>query len=221
MPILAMALAVALQGPASSGSNGLCVAPSAPRTAPKLLPRDEAANQPDFFTFRARLLTALAQRDEAAVLAAADPGIRLAFDDSVGIEILRKALRDPQSTIWGDLATTLALGGTFESPTSFTAPYVTAAWSDDFDAFQCAAVLGDRVRVRRTAAADSAVVASVSYEIVQLLPEERTDAVVQVRLANGVRGFISAPFLRSAVDHRAIFDRKGGQWRMVAFVAGD
>lgn len=221
MAIAAMVLAVALQGAARLPDVNLCVLPAAPRTAPTLRPVDQAATQADFFTFRARLLTAIARRDEAAVLAAADPGIRLGFDDSGGLDDLRKALRDPESTIWVDLATALALGGTFESPTSFTAPYVTAAWPESFDAFQCAAVIGERVRVRKTADAGSAVVASVSYEIVQMLPDQRTDAIVHVRLANGVTGFMAASFLRSAVDHRANFDRRSGQWRMLSFLAGD
>jgi len=42
-----------------------------------------------------------------------------------------------------------------------------------------------------------------------------------VRLANGVTGFVAAPFLRSPIDRRAIFERAGGRWVMRAFVAGD
>jgi hypothetical protein len=221
MALLAMVLAVALQAPARPPAGNPCVTPSAPRTAVRLLPVDQAANQPDFFTFRARLQAAIARRDEAALLAAADPGIRLSFGDDEGIDALRTQLRDPGTTLWADLATALALGGTFPSVTSFVAPYVFAAWPASLDSFECAAVIGDRVRVRKTAEAESTVVGSVSFEIVQVLPDQRSDAVVRVRLGSGVTGFVPAPFVRSPIDRRAIFERTGGRWQMRAFVAGD
>jgi hypothetical protein len=101
------------------------------------------------------------------------------------------------------------------------APYVFATWPGTLDSFECAAVIGDRVRVRATAAPDSNVVAAVSYEIVQVLPEQRDSAMTRVRLASGVTGFIASAFVRSPVDYRAIFQKTGGQWRLRAFVAGD
>jgi hypothetical protein len=221
MGIAAMVFAVALQGAARQPAVNPCVIPGAPRTAVPLRPVDQAAMQPDFFTFRARLQAAIAGRDEAALLAAVDPGIRLSFGDDNGLDELRKQLRDPKSTLWTELATALALGGTFTSATTFTAPYVFAAWPQGLDSFECAAVLGERVRVRTTAQADSTVVGSVSYEIVQVLPAAREGEPVHVRLANGVTGFVAAPFLRSPIGRRAIFDRAGGRWVMRAFVAGD
>ena len=210
-----MVLAVALQAPARAPANPCGVQPM------RLLPVDQAATQPDFFTFRARLQAAIARRDEAAVLAAADPGIRTSFGDDEGIAALRAKLRDPQDAVWADLAAALALGGTFQSPDSFVAPYVFAAWPERFDSFECGAVIGDRVRVRASAQPGSAVVATVSYEIVQLLPDQRDVAAAHVRLRSGVTGFIAAPFVRSPVDHRAIFQKAAGQWRLRAFVAGD
>jgi hypothetical protein len=216
MVILAMVLAVALQAAPRLAPNP-CAAPRPVR----LMPVDQAATQPDFFTFRARLQSAIARRDEAAVLAVADPGIRTSFGADEGLETFRIKLRDPQATLWVDLATALALGGTFQSPDSFVAPYVFAAWPKGLDSFECAAVTGDRVRVRASAAPDSAVVGSVSYEIVQVLPAQRESAMTPVRLASGRTGFIASAFVRSPIDYRAIFQKTAGQWRLRAFVAGD
>ena len=210
-----MVLAVALQVPDRSHASPCGAQPA------RLLPVDQAAMQPEFFTFRARLQAAIARRDEAAVLAAADPGIRTSFGDDEGIATLRAKLRDPQDAVWGDLATALALGGTFQSADSFAAPYVFAAWPERFDSFECGAVIGERVRVRASAEPGSAVLATVSYEIVQVLPDQRDAATARVRLRNGVTGFIATPFVRSPVDHRAIFQKTAGQWRLRAFVAGD
>jgi len=210
-----MVLAVALQGPDRSPAHP-CGAQRA-----RLLPVDQAATQPDFFTFRARLQAAIARRDEAAVVAAADPAIRTSFGDDDGIATLRAKLRDPQDSVWADLATALALGGAFQSPDSFTAPYVFAAWPERFDSFECSAVIGERVRVRASAKPDSAVIATVSYDIVQVLPDQQDAAATPVRLPSGVRGFVASQFVRSPIDYRAIFQRTNGQWRLRAFVAGD
>jgi len=221
MAIVAMVLTVALQGAARQPALNPCVRPAVPRTAVIVRPVDQAATQPDFFTFRARLQTAIAARDEAALLTAVDPAIKLSFGDDDGIEELKKQLRDPTGTMWTALASALALGGRFSSATTFTAPYVFATWPDGPDSFECVAVIGERVRVRRTAEADSAVVGSVSYEIVQVLPAAREGGLVHVRLANGVSGFIAPAFVRSPIDRRAIFERAGGRWVLRAFVAGD
>ena len=210
-----MVLAVALQAPDRAPANPCGAQPV------RLLPVDQAAAQPDFFTFRARLQAAIARRDEAALIAAADPSIRTSFGDDEGMAAFRAKLRDPQGTVWADLATALALGGTFQSPDSFVAPYVFAAWPERLDSFECGAVIGSRVRVRASAQPDSAVVAAVSYEIVELLPGQRDAAAAHVRLRSGVTGFIATPFVRSPVDHRAIFQKTAGQWRLRAFVAGD
>ena len=217
MPLVAMVLAAALQAAPRAPAPGPCGAPRPLR----LLPVDRAATQPDFFTFRARLQAAIARRDESAVLAAADPGVRTSFGDDEGLASLRARLRDPQGTAWEDLAAALALGGTFQSADSFAAPYVFAVWPDTLDSFECAAVIGDRVRVRASAEPGSAVVGVASFDIVQVLSVPQERAATRVRLANGVTGFIASVYVRSPVAHRAIFQKAGGQWRLRAFVAGD
>jgi hypothetical protein len=58
-------------------------AAQAPRT---LLPVDEAVSRPDFFTFRARLAAAVAQRDTAAILEVIHPDIKSSFGGDDGIE---------------------------------------------------------------------------------------------------------------------------------------
>lgn len=216
MALPALVLAVALQAAARPPDSSPCGQQRMP-----LLPIDQAATQPEFFAFRARLQAAIARHDEAALLAAVDPGIRLSFGVDNGIDDLRAQLRDPKTTLWADLASALALGGTFASPTSFTAPYVFAAWPDSADSFECAAVIGDNVRVRRTADAHSAVVGRVSFEIVQVLPDSRSHDVVHVRRAGGVAGFVAAAFVRSPIARRAGFERVSGRWRLRSFVVGD
>ena len=222
--VLPLVMAAFAQGPAPrSAAAWPCISQQRQGESSRLrlLPVDQATTQPDFFSFRARLQAAIARRDEPALLAAVDPGIRTSFGSDAGMDAFKARLRDPNSTLWADLATTLALGGAFRSLTSFEAPYVFATWPEDVDSFQCTAVVGDLVRVRATAQPDSAVVTSVSFDVLQLLPGPGSGSAVHVRLWNGRMGYIAASFLRSPVEHRAIFQRAAGQWRLAAFVAGD
>src|SRR5688500_6749978 len=83
---------------------------------PELPPVDEAANQPDFFTFRARLQAAIARRDAEAVLAILHKDIRNSFGGDGGIEEFKKKWRlaEADSVLWKELGTVLALGGSFD-----------------------------------------------------------------------------------------------------------
>jgi hypothetical protein len=49
-----------------------------------LMPVDEAAALPDFFSFRARLLQVIARRDAAALLEIVDPAIKNGFGGDDG-----------------------------------------------------------------------------------------------------------------------------------------
>ena len=53
--------------------------------ASKFLPHDEASQQPDFFSFRARLLVSLAGRDTTGLLNVVAPEIRNTFGDDNGV----------------------------------------------------------------------------------------------------------------------------------------
>ena len=108
------------------------------RAPATLLPIDEAARQPDFFSFRAQLQAAVARHDADAVIAALDPNIKLSFGGDDGIEGFRRLWRpsDADTELWAELGAVLALGGTFSSESSFTAPYVFSRWPDGVDGFE-------------------------------------------------------------------------------------
>ena len=42
-----------------------------------------------------------------------------------------------------------------------------------------------------------------------------------VRLADGSLAYVQSDSVRSPIDHRAIFSRRNGRWRMTIFIAGD
>lgn len=194
---------------------------SAQRRERQLMPVDDAVKQPEFFTFRARLQSAVARRDIEAIVSMSSSGIRQSFGGDGGAASWRRALAAANSPIFGDLAEALALGGTFTSADQFVAPYVYSTWPDDVDAFSHVAIVGDRVAVRAEASARSALVTTLSYALVPVGPAGEKDGMSEVQLADGRRGFVATRFLRSSVGHRALFTRANGQWLLAAFVAGD
>jgi hypothetical protein len=189
-----------------------------------LLPVDEAASQPDFFTFRAHLQTAIAKRDVQAVLDVLDPNIKNSFGGDGGIAEFKEMWRinEPDSELWAELGTVLALGGTFGSADSFTAPYTFSKWPDQFDAFEHLAVIGTNVRVRSAPNLTASVIATASHAIVQSDPAApQADGWESIKLKDGRKGYIGSQFVRSPIDYRAYFSKSGGRWRLITFVAGD
>ena len=189
----------------------------------RLLPVDEASSQPDFFTFRAHLQTAVAERNVDVLVASLDPHIRVGFDGSGGVDGFTKFhLGDRAERFWRSLGAVLALGGTFRTPDTFVAPYTFSRWPDRLDSFACAAILGADVRLRTRPQPNAPASASVSFSIVQLLgTRSDTNEWYRVQLGDGRTGYVWHTYVRSPVDYRAIFTRSGGRWRMTAFVAGD
>ena len=191
----------------------------------RLLPVDQAATQPDFFTFRAQLLTAVARHDAAALMAVVHPNIKCDFGGGEGKAFFEEYWKPsaPGSEVWAELAAVLALGGTFSTPDTFVAPYVFSRWPQGVDAFEHVAVVGDRVRIRTAPRPDAEAAAVSSFEILPLArqsgdaPEEWT----AVTLAGKKIGYVASRFVRSPIGYRAYFSREDGRWRMLMFIAGD
>jgi hypothetical protein len=218
----AVAVAVA-GGQAPSQKRAVCLEAGATAIPARLLPIDEAAKQPEFFTFRARLQVAVAAKDVDAVVAAADRNIKLGFGGADGIDRLRAQLIAPDAAgVWKAIARVLALGGSFKGSSAFEAPYVFANWPHGIDSFECQAVVGASVLVRQRASPEAPSVARVSYAIVQNLGgKDLPDDWSAVRLAGGQKGFMRSEFLAGPTGLRAIFNLRQGQWRLMALVAGD
>src|SRR5688572_13796382 len=107
-----------------------------------LRPVDEAAKDPDFLAFRTRLIDIVARRDTASLLALVHPDIRASFGSHSGIASFVELwkLDKPGSELWKELGAVLKLGGSFDGPTSFTAPYTFSRWPEDVDSFEFLAV---------------------------------------------------------------------------------
>ena len=190
----------------------------------QLLPVDEAAKRPEFFSFRAQLQQAIARRDAAALLGAVDPNIKNSFGGNDGIDEFRSMWKigQPDSGIWEELGVVLSMGGSFFDEHTFVAPYVFSRWPEALDSFEHVAVIGANVRVRSEPRTDAAPIDAVSFVILPVASDARVtdDAWRAVKVESKV-GFVSSRFARSPIDYRAIFSEQSGSWRMVTFVAGD
>jgi hypothetical protein len=192
-----------------------------------LVPVDEAAAQPDFFTFRARLQVAVAARDVDAVMAAAAPTSGSVSAATTGPSgCVRACLVRPRRRSGHRSRASWPHGGAFTSGT-FQAPYYYARWPRGADAFECSAILGHGVNVRGGPRADAPVVATANYELVRhsvsglSVPTDGWTGWTAVEMRNGRRGYVRNDYLGSPIGLRASFNRVNGQWRLTGLVAGD
>lgn len=210
-----------------------------------LKPVDEAADDPSFAAFRSKLIAAAEKRDSRYILSIVDPKIQNGFGDRNGIAWFKRdwKLDRHDSKFWPKFLWVIRNGGSFTGDgdkrlSSFAAPYVYTAWPDDVDSFEYFAITGSDVNVRKTPGMDGEVVAKLSYTIVKadmddavldpssleptLAPKEPNVFLwVKVTTLGGVTGFVKDEFVRSPIDYRAGFEKKGGRWVMTFFLAGD
>ena len=209
----------------------LLVVPVQAQLAP-LVPRDDGANDPSFVLFRARLVEAIARRDAETVLSLFAPEARLSFGGTdggpTGVRQVWYENGRPRPAFWAELGSVVALGSIRDPqpPTSayddgevlITAPYTFAGFPRDYDAFEHVAVLGENVRVRSAPSLESDVLTALTYTVV---PSRGGGEWTPITLADGRQGFISSRFVRSPIDYRIGFLKRGGGWSIVFFLAGD
>jgi hypothetical protein len=208
-----------------AGAWLLAAAQGAAMQAPQLLPVDDAVRRPDFFSFRARLQVTVAERDVEGLMAIVAADIKNSFGGSDGADAFREAWRPAErdSRIWRELATVLALGGTFLDDNTFVAPYVFSRWPERYDSFEHVALVAANVRIRDAAREDAPVLTSLSFAVLALARTKApdNDAWTAVTLPGGRTGFVASQFARSPIAYRAFFTRRDGRWQLVTFVAGD
>jgi hypothetical protein len=187
---------------------------------PKLMPVDEAPNDPSLVAFRNELLDAVRRRDVDAIVALSDPKIGTSAGEGKpgGVARLRLLLRHDE--VMEDLERLLTQGGKFRRNGEFMAPYVSIAWPHSHAAFPFLAVTGENIPLRDFPEVNAPVLATLSYDIVER--KEKKGEWQQVKTADGHTGWVEASAVRSAIlDFRAAFKKIDGRWKMTALVSGD
>ena len=194
----------------------------------KILPVDEAAQDPDFLAFRDRLIAAVLRRDVNAVVAVAATDIKLSFGGAYGREQFRQNLLSDDNgeggSYWEELEWALKLGGVFdgEHGRQFCTPYVSCNGPHqctNCDPFEYLVAISDHAPVYAAAAAAAPVLTYLSYELVTLI--SYGSPWRQVQLQDGRTGYVTFPDFRSPIGHRTYFEQRDGRWQMRIFIAGD
>jgi hypothetical protein len=199
----------------------------------KLAPVDEGASDASWPRFKARLLEALARRDQQFLLDIVDRKIR----NTSGIEGQAefKKLWEPHSAdsaLWTELPKLLFLGSVFvkrDAKTSeLCAPYVYYKWLENAGGSNASgAIIARETLLKAEPAANAATVGALSYDLVAVIDWEVADqskesAQKWVKLKTGTReGYVPEEHVRSPLEYRACFVNSGARWRMTELEVGE
>lgn len=196
-----------------------------------VLPVDEGKKDASFAAFRQKLIEAVKKQDVKFILNIIDRNIKNSFGGSGGIEEFKESWKidDPKSEFWNEMQAVVSNGGVFSNKYTFAAPYSFEKFPEDLDAFEHQVIFGSNINLRSKPESSSKLIAQLSYNVVKVDYEksvkDKTDEEkylwLRVETLGGKKGFVSAKYVRSPIDYRAIFERKNGRWKMTAFIAGD
>jgi hypothetical protein len=200
-----------------------------------VMPVDEAKQDPSFFAFRTKLIAAVDRKDAAYVLSIIDPKIEFSYGGEVGITQFKKEWKqlNKNSEFWNEFAVVIKNGGHFIGEgrnrlSEFAAPYTFNGFPSDLDGVGNLAIFGSDVNLRKQPNMGSEVVAKLSYNIVELVEDDKNTAEDQlksgwyrIKTLGGMTGYVKTDFVRADIDYRAGFQKKRGVWKMTFFIAGD
>ncbi len=210
----------------------LCASPAALAQQPQLLPVDEGTADATWPRFRSQLLDALAKRDRKFVLDIVDPHIRN-ISPTEGAAEFRK-LWDPQSAdsqLWLELPKVLFLGSVYvkrdKNQSELCAPYVYFKWPGEAPVATSGAIIAKETFMKARPAMSAATVQALSYNVVNVVDWEVDDddkasrqKWVKIQSAAGA-GFVPEEHVRSPLEYRACFAKRGSAWRMTGLEYGD
>jgi hypothetical protein len=214
-------LLVAGDGPIAAFNTSQSMGEGAP--AMKLPPTDECARDVSFREFRAQLIRAAERKDVQYLLAVTADDIKFSFGDNQGKAAFAKnwRLEAPASShFWSELLSVLRLGCAFTGDNA-SAPYLFARFPNQFDPYDHVVAVHPRTRARVAPRAASRIIATFNGDILKLVGDDLAVDWIAVALPDGRIGHVRRSQVRSPVDYRAIFEKRGSHWQMTTFVAGD
>src|SRR4030095_262286 len=153
----------------------------------KLPPVDEANQDLSFLFFRENLMKAVQEKDPSSlrIFVASKAQTSLGTKEATPKEFLTQWTEENSGhDFWKDMEKVLNLGGAFETPRTFTAPYVTARWgkATTCEASDFVAVLEKEQAAYLSPKGDAPPSANLSYSIVSVEDVPGNAEWVQVKL---------------------------------------
>ena len=197
----------------------------------KLAPVDEAAGDPTWTHFRARLIDALVKHDRKFVTDIVDRNVRN-ISGSDGIVEFRK-LWEPksmESPLWSELPKVMFLGSVMVrqgKTTEVCAPYVYFKWPANAPDNANAAIVTREALLKSRPSAQALTLQSYSYDLVAVsdweIADESRDSRqiwIAIKTAAGT-GYLPQEQARSPLEYRACFVKQGTTWRMTGLEVGE
>ena len=197
-------------------------------------PRDDCSSLPGSAPFLATLDRVIAQRDtDALVTLAADDIVLGAPDQNApgGTAMLRRRLAEADGALWRELSRIGAMGCAVDAAGGMTRPWFAAQIAADASP-ALAVITGSNIPFLEQPRADGPVIARLSWEAVELVPEDdQTPEYFRVRLADDdadaldevppriggepAEGYVAAKDLRLAKATSLSATSRNGRWRIV------
>lgn len=213
------------------GSAALLPTLGAPAFALPATPEDQAPRDAALVRVRAVILKATQARDFNQLQPHVSPRIQLDYGGGAGLPLMRKRFAAKGSPLWEELRWVMEHGGRFEKDGSFAAPYLHSMETGGLDPFEAGGIVVDKVVARAQPRADAPEVATLGRVVVKVTDWKHSDKTpspfykrtdwVKLELSGKREAWIEAKHVRSVVDYRAGFEKKGGAWKMTFFLAGD
>ncbi|UAB79405.1 hypothetical protein INR77_06965 [Erythrobacter sp. SCSIO 43205] len=200
---------------------------SAPVQAEHLAPRNECAKLTGASDFVRTLTTAVANRNAEMLRGIVDENIVLDFGGGSGWNEMQGRLLSPDYNLWAELDAVLRLGcGAYDDGSIAMPLYWVKPMPDGYESYGTYIVTGSKVPLYSAQTA-GAVFTHLDWEAVELVAYLESvelgedPALVEIRRADGTRGFADRALLRSLVDYRLLAAAEDGAWRITHFIAGD
>ena len=182
------------------------------RTLPP--PKDESGRDKTLAAFFVKLRDVLERKDRDAILTMLAPDIDVGIRDMSGPAAFFTAwgLADRDASVYGVISQILSLNGAWVEQ-QFCGPYVSVQFPKDLDRSKYQVVLNPDVRLRAAQSATGHVVATLAYDVVEVL--ERGPEWTKVRTVAGAEGYVPIAYLYSPAGYRACFSKSPeGSWRL-------
>lgn len=192
-------------------------------TSPRRLPPvDQCASDRSFAAFRSDLLKVIAAKDSKRLLALLAKDVTVDFGGGAGKADFAATwgLDKPGSSrLWSEAAKALALGCVRHGQ-SLSAPSLGGQLGDHDEPFEL--VLALPGALLKAAPSDTApTMLKLHWHILTVGARPERSPWVAAALSDGRKGFVREDGLRSPLDYRFVFEKRGGRWLVTAFVAGD